>query len=345
MTTRRLCKSSDQMNVVVRARRAGHAVGGLVGAIAAAVVLAVVWRGQANGPESASDGPPNPRTVATLKLPRKTSDAWTRFSKLPLWQDGLSEMCYYNAACTIYGRTRRFTRVHMFNRQFMDRATRIKASDDSTEVVPAFKFVISEEVPTENYNYRFLTTGFLERPSLGPIKLSASSQEWCGHTYKALLWSRDPQVDPQAWTMELNSFSYMPGEGDRHWTMSADVDAYESLFILSRALVASGAESRRVRLLKSLRVNHGADPDPVNGVLRKDGSVRPLGVPFGDFNAQRVVLDWEGVPTWFDIETAAPFRVLAFQTGDVQATLRFVERRAYWDRNWKSGFYRQGEAP
>jgi len=333
------------MNFTMRARRPGRAVGGLVAAIAAAVVLVVVWQSQANGPKSASDGPPDARSVATLKLPRDTNDAWTRFSKLPLWEDGLSEMCYYNAACTIYGRTRRFTRVHMFNRQFMDRTTHIKASGDSTDVVPAFKFVIAEQIPTENYNYRFLTTGFLERPSLGPIKLSASSQEWCGHTFKELLWSRDPHVAPKAWSMELQSFSYMPGEGDHHWTLSADVDAYESLFVLSRALVASGADSRRVRLLKSLRVNHGADPDPIIGVLQKDGAVRSLGVPFGEFDAQRVVLDWQGPATWFDIETTAPFRVVAFQTGNVQATLRFVERRAYWDRSWKSGFYKQNEAP
>ena len=50
------------------------------------------------------------------------------FAELPLWEDGLSEMCYYAAMDTIYGRPREYTRVHMFNRQWMDSVTGVKAS-------------------------------------------------------------------------------------------------------------------------------------------------------------------------------------------------------------------------
>jgi hypothetical protein len=34
-----------------------------------------------------------------------------------------------------------------------------------------------------------------------------------------------------------------------------------------------------------------------------------------------------------------------YDLGGESGELRFVERRAYWDRKWKSGFYEPGHAP
>lgn len=280
-----------------------------------------------------------------VDMPRSVSDAWKRFSELDHWEDGLSEMSYYDATCTLYNKQRSFTRVHLFNRQYMDAATWTKATDETESPLGAFKFVITEEVPAENYNYRFLTTVFLERPSLEPLKVSVSSQEWCGHTYKSLMWTRDSQFEPSHWSLDICSFSYFGGEGDRWWPSLANVDAYESVFVFARAVVASGGESRAMHLLRTLRSNHAADPNPIDATLRIDGAERVITVPLGQFNARRVALDWTGPETWFDVESEAPYRLLAFRAGDVKARLRFVERRAYWDRRWRSGFHEPNHAP
>ncbi len=291
--------------------------------------------------------PTPPAHKIQLENNRPVSDAWKAFSELPIWEDGLSEMSYYDATCRLYDKTRRFTRVHLMNRQYMHPIHHVKAKKDDEAVLPAFKFVIAEEVPTENYNYRFLTTAFLERPSLRPMKVSASSQEWCGHTFKILDWERRKEFPPKDWSLDIACYSYFGDEGDRWFPLTGRsfVDAYECLFLYARAVVASGGEERPMHLLNSLRSNHMPDPNPLDATLRVQGTSRNVTVPLGTVSATRVVLEWAGGPAWFDVETAPPHRLLAFRAGDVDAKLKFVERRAYWNRNEPSGFYKPGQAP
>ncbi|NOT02569.1 MAG: hypothetical protein HOP29_18330 [Phycisphaerales bacterium] len=295
--------------------------------------------------QPAAPAPAEPGNAEDVPVPRPVSEQWKRFSQLPLWEDGFSEMCYYDATCELQGKRREFTRVHLMNREAMDERRWIKAAGNETYVLPVLKMVISEEAPTENYNYRFLTTAYLERPSLEPVKVCVSSQEWSGHSFKMLQWSRFQENQPSEWSLDLCSYSDIPDEGDRWWPHLSNVDAYESLYLFARAVIASGGESRRMRLLHSLRHNHAADSEPVSAILRIDGEPREIKVPPGRFNVRRVVLDWEGAETWFDVETAAPFRLVAYQASDIHAELRFVERRAYWDPEWKSGFHKPENAP
>ena len=60
--------------------------------------------------------------------------------------------------------------------------------------------------------------------------------------------------------------------------------------------------------------------------------------------ARRVTLEgpWEA---WFEVEVAAPHRLLAFSAGGVSGELRFCERRAYWRQDAASGFHPVGAAP
>ena len=275
------------------------------------------------------------------------SEAWKKFGDLPIWEDGLSEMSYYDATCMIYDRPRKYTRIHLMNRQYMDATFFVKASEHTKDPKSAFKFIISEDIPTDNYNYRFHITSFMERPSLRPIRVVVSSQEWCGTTFKYLNWERHKEVPPKNWSLDVCGLSYLPAEGDR-WFPHADksyIDAYETLFVYARAVVAAGGEARRMKLLKSMHSNHLPDHKPLDATLRADGPVRKIKVPLGEYSAQRVVLDWKGAETWFDVETVAPFRLLAFKADDVEAKLRFVERRSYWDSDSSSGFYKKGQAP
>lgn len=283
----------------------------------------------------------------SVPIPRPISERWKTFAELPLWEDGLSEMSYYDASCILYDTRRKYTRVHLMNRQFLDVRRRIKPGEktEAEWIRPVFKMIIAEEIPTENYNYRFLTTVFLERPGLEPVKVAVSSQDWCGTTLKHLTWERFLSPDPETWFSVIISLSYFPDEGDQVYSDKANVDPYEALFLLARAVVAAGGEQRPMRLLKSMRTNHGAQREPTDAVLKPEGDPRPITVGLGTFDAQRVVVEWTGAPTWLDVETVPPYRLLAFRAGDVEAQLRYVERGPYWDRSWKSGFYRSGHAP
>ncbi len=298
---------------------------------------------------SAADSEPEVSEASGFQVefetPRKITDAWRKFGNLKLWEDGLSEMSYFDATCDIYGKKRSYTRVHLFNRQTMDEKQWIKSDDNTKNPIPVFKLVIAEEVPTDNYNYRFLTTAFVTKPDLAPFKVSITSQEWCGNTFKSLLWTRYKQFKPDDWAVDVCSYSYFPGEGDRWWPLRGHVDAYEFLFIFARSVVASGGEERPMHLVRSLRSNKLATPEYAHALLKTKGKPRKITVPYGTFEAQRVVLQWDESPAWFDVETKAPYRLLAFKADDVQAKLRFVERGAYWDPAFKSGFYKPGQAP
>jgi len=75
---------------------------------------------------------------------------------------------------------------------------------------------------------------------------------------------------------------------------------------------------------------------------------RAVRVPFGRFSAKVVTATrlGESEPARFTIEDVAPYRLLAYRGPEgLELSLRFQERRAYWDRSKPSRFYRQGAAP
>lgn len=257
-------------------------------------------------------------------------------SALPTWDDGLCEMSYYRTVDNIYGKPRTYTRVQLVNRQWMDAVTGVKADPDSPQAVPVFKLNIAEEIPTENYNYRYLTTVFLKRPDLSPFKLVTSSQEWCGTTFKQARWDGNG--------ISIKSFSYFGGEGDKAWSFGAsDAVPYEALLLIARD-VAAGGEPRTVEVMRSLRSAHEVTPqfDKVT-LLPRD--TQRVALAAGEFKARRVDVEWDGPAAGFLVEAEPPYRLLRFRLGPMRADLQHVERRPYWDRSSHSSFYKQGEAP
>lgn len=257
------------------------------------------------------------------------------FSATDVWNDGLSEMSYFDAMDSVYGKQRKYTRVVLVNRQWMDPASGTKADPNSNGAVPVFKLNISEEIPTENYNYRYLNTLFLRRPDLRPFKMVISAQEWCGTTFKHVRWS-----DKEAL---FQIFSYFPDEGDSRATAAPDVVPYEALLLIARSVVADRA-TRVLSLLEPMRSNHLVQPrgEPARLTVQDAGSVT---VPAGTFPATRVTINWSGPETSFVVESAPPYRLLRYRQGEASGELVFVERRPYWDRSSKSGFHKPNQAP
>ncbi len=276
--------------------------------------------------------------VSHAQAPATSGDAGATagLSSLPVWDDGLCEMSYYRTRDQIYGKPRTYTRVHLVNRQWMDTKTGVKADKGSANAVPAFKLNIAEEIPTENYNYRYLTTVFLKRPDLSPLKMVTSSQEWCGTTFKHARWDGNG--------ISIKSFSYFGDEGDKDWALGGDdVVPYEALFLIARDVAAAG-ESRTVDVLPSMRSAHEVAPQIKKAqlVLR---DVQGVALSAGKFSARRVDVSWDGPPAGFLVEAEPPYRLLRFHVGPMRGELEHVERRAYWDRGAKSSFYKQGNAP
>ena len=256
-------------------------------------------------------------------------------SELAIWDDGLSEMSYFAATDRIYGVDRKYTRVQLLNRQWMHRETGVKVDPGNPAAVPVFKMNISEEIPTENYNYRYLVSVFLERSSLAPFKLAASSQEWCGTSFKSLRWKDDG--------LTIRSFSYFDGEGDRTWTVAGNVMPYEALPILARNVAAS-RKARDLSLLAAARTTHAAN-DKASPARLVPGRTRTVTVPAGRFETVQVDLEWEGPETSFDVTTKPPYLLIRYRIGNAHGELSLVERRPYWDRASHSSFHDVNHAP
>ncbi|MCG8404919.1 MAG: hypothetical protein MI923_06950 [Phycisphaerales bacterium] len=290
-------------------------------------------------------------SVAGVTSNRRTGSYPESFSMSSIWDDGLSEMSYYDAVDTIYGKPRHYVRVMLLNREWLNPEQRVKAerpqnvsTTQSTfqraSSIPVLKLNIVEEIPTENYNYRYMVTVFLHRTSLLPEKLSASSQEWCGTTFKQLQWR------PEG--LKIRGFSYFEGEADREWSLPAKPVIYpqESLFVLARAAVASD-RSLDLQLLPVMRSHHLAEPIPRRVRLDVSRDAQSVRVPLGRFGARTVTVTGHGgkETARFLVEGVPPYRLLRHSAPGLELSLRYVERRAYWDRSKPSGFYRQGAAP
>lgn len=266
------------------------------------------------------------------------------FSGLALWDDGLAELCYYDAVDEIYGTPRRYTRIMLANREWLNPKQMVKAESPSAadyNAIPVFKTNIIEEIPTENYNYRFMVTIFLGRPDLRFQKLAASSQEWCGTTFKRLVRRPDG--------LQLDTSSYFENEADRHSVLDSSSSVYprEALFLLAREVASTGSPMD-LQVLPRFRSSHAVEPQPMSCVMSRLPAVRVIHVPFGDVRVQTVTLaDVSGVRiASYDVEAAAPYRVVTHDHRDgLQLQLRFTERRAYWDRSSQSRFYNREKAP
>ncbi len=119
---------------------------------------------------------------------------------------------------------------------------------------------------------------------------------------------------------------------------------------LSRGLLngVSRSFSLTLRVLPPARSTHVSEPVPQEVRLEVSKESRSVRVPFGRFSARIVTAarPGEAEPARFTIEDVAPYRLLAYRGPEgLELSLRFHERRAYWDRSKPSRFYRQGAAP
>lgn len=297
--------------------------------VVAGILSSVLWAGhvyaqpQAGNPQLVIDGDhvDDPRNYP--------------LSTLPIWDDGLCEMSYYKTTTQIYNKPRSYTRVHLLNRQWMDPGRSVKTDLIASDSIPVFKLNIVEEIPTENYNYRYQTTVYVRRANLKPFKMAISSQEWCGTTYKHLQWSKMGVM--------IQSFSYQNNEGVKTWNVFEEAVPYESLSVIARNVVATG-KPVKLNVLLPMQSNKEIKPELKKAVLNA-GPELSVTIAAGTFQARRVDMTWKGPPTEFLVESKSPYRLLQFKNGPTQGELEHVERRAYWDRNTKSSFYPTNQAP
>lgn len=127
------------------------------------------------------------------------------------WEDGLAEVATYDAERTVYKKKRQFeytliTVKEEFNQQF-----NVKTDDyQRNDLFPVMKVNEFCQIPADQYPYHYLTSLFFRRDQpVALYKLTSSSQEWCGNTFKTIV------DDGVSFTESYNSYWDQQGVGSR----------------------------------------------------------------------------------------------------------------------------------
>lgn len=157
------------------------------------------------------------------------------------------------------------------------------------------------------------------------------------------------QIQWRPGSTEIKAFSYFGGEGDQVWSLPVEPPAYpeEALFILARAAAAAAAgRSMEISLLPSMRTTHAKRPEARSARVEVSSETSEARVPAGTFMTRRVTITGGARPVECWVEAMPPYRLVRVVMGkDLTMSLRFTERRPYWDRSNRSGFHYPGRAP
>jgi hypothetical protein len=273
--------------------------------------------------------------VLVLAIPAGAQDFWTH------WGDGKAELNGYRLTQPRYGAPRKGTAVYVFVTESFSDSLRVKADAGKhpSDVYPVMKLNAVRDFQTGIYDYNVMTSTFLRVAAGWPVaKVSFSSQEWCGNFYHQIL--------PRSGRITGVFHSYFDGEADGtdELPLPGEGAFEDALPILVRGWngeVLRPGESRSVPFLPSLlrsRLMHR----PLawtKALISRSARPASLTVPAGRFDAftWRVAVDGGGELV-FDVEAAAPYRLLRFAgPGGEEGLLLGSTRLAYWKLNGPGG--------
>ncbi len=248
-----------------------------------------------------------------------------------VWGDGKAELSGYAIATNRYGALREGRVVLIYVTEPMDRRVWIK--DDAGDVPDAFRLNVLKlnnvlKFQTGIYPYSVMTSTYAPVDAYGPerfapAKIAMTAQEWCGSVYQRIL--------PSASGLASEVRSYFHADGDRDATVSAPAGTlYEdALLVQLRELdgpFASGKDwsGSIVPSLWAVRKNHGT-LEPVPATIRRETATRD------GARVNRFTLAYGKTSTVYDVETAAPHRVLGWKSSDgEEAHILKTARLPYW---------------
>ncbi|MBO0358908.1 hypothetical protein J0X19_13200 [Hymenobacter sp. BT186] len=239
-----------------------------------------------------------------------------------LWEDGLAEVAVYNAERVIYDEVRQFEYVQLTVKEEFNQQYKVKTDDyQRPDLFPVMKVNQFCRIPTDQYPYHFLTSLFFRRENpVGLYKLTTSSQEWCGNTFKAF------QDDGLQYMQTYNS--YWDGQGVGRRRLRRDVLFEDALPYTLRSLRFDTLPTFKAAICELQQTSKAGSPVYYNAEIQ----VREAPAPDTPEPAWlvRVQLEPKKVSTyWF--ARKYPNVLLRQDTWDGRKlTLKKVSRYAYW---------------
>ncbi|MGI9013562.1 MAG: hypothetical protein ACR2GY_04850 [Phycisphaerales bacterium] len=251
----------------------------------------------------------------------------------PAWHQGKAEWALYDATRTIYGKSRMYEATIFTNRQVMDPATTTKAEGDVPGGIEVFKHNISEIIPTENYQYRFLTTCFLTADALRPYRVTVSTQEDCGSSFRNFNITTDQ-------TVRATQFCYFPGQGNSEadYTASGTLAFHNSLSLSLRDFPfgAQFIKAPELTLVSEQRNPRVTSLAAANATISDMGE-EVINVPYGQVRTHHLRVDHEPVDGttqsdfWFALDPGMRNVMVQYRGPfGVEYQLKRLQWWAYW---------------
>lgn len=154
----------------------------------------------------------------------------------------------------VYNKPRRYELTIITVKEDFNRAFGVKTDDyQRPDLYPVMKVNEFCRIPTDNYPYHYLTSLFFRRQDPMQLhKLTTSSQEWCGNTFKALT------EEPEAYRMSYNS--YWDGQGSGQRTLPLDVLLEDALPYTLRSLRFNDEPLFEANVLETQQTSKAAPP-------------------------------------------------------------------------------------
>lgn len=268
--------------------------------------------------------------AACLSLPENRRDRvnYHRFNNY--WNQGKAEISSFELVQYRYGEERRGEAVLIFVTEDFSESRQVKldnpaeASADAQKVLKLNKTV---DFLTGIYPYHMMLSVFTPVHAPVPaVKLTASSQEWCGQTFT--------QFNRRGEKYQGQIFSYFEQEGDQQYSLEAlPEDALWNLIRLDPEEVPKG----RVMLIPAL-LNQRFNHVPLNeeeaqiSVVQLDDEISTLRVDYTTYNRSLRIR----------YRHVFPFEILGWEeestNRDGQSEISYAQRKAillsdYWTRN------------
>jgi hypothetical protein len=252
------------------------------------------------------------------------------FAADALWDDGRAEIDAYEATIKRYGILRSLTAYLVVVKEDLSKTQLVKADPghDPGDLRTVLKLNHVLNYPTGIYSYHQMASCFFDRGTMDLMKLSLTSNEWCGNTYKEYT-RRDGRG-----TLHVHTYWDNQAEATYELPTGPDVVFYDALPLWIRSLPQSAGTERALHLLPSQIESKGPRPEARAATLvaaREEGIV----VPAGRFRALRWELRTAGrPPDVYWTAGDAPHVLVAWDRGDGGAyRLKWTQRLAYWTLN------------
>jgi hypothetical protein len=172
------------------------------------LLLAITLTAAACADESVEGSPvaEAPAGAAGSQTGRAAPDSFGAF-----WYAGLAELTAYRLTQARYGELREGTATLIYVTEPFSRRRHVKVDDPDragADATTVLKLNATREFLTGIYPYSMMTSVFTPvEAGQRTLKVTTSSQEWCGHTFT--------QLNRSARGWRLRAFSYFESESDR----------------------------------------------------------------------------------------------------------------------------------